>query len=136
MFKIAGILNFILAIGHLVSLIWAKQVFEAGGVGKEMEELALIHPALPYLLTVFVAIILFIFGLYAFSADTKIGELPLLKIGIFGIASIFILRAFAGIIEILISDVSVVRELAYSSTALFIGLLYLIGGINKWRRKI
>ena len=135
MLRIAGIINFILSLGHLASLIRARQVFEAGGVGKEMAELSQIHPSLPYLLTVMVAIVLFVFGLYAFSADGRIRKLPLLKPVIFGIASLFILRTFMGIAEMIFrGGVHIPLELCYSSGSLAIGLLYLLGGLKKWRK--
>lgn len=135
MFKIAGVFNFILAIGHLLSLIWAKHVFEAGGIGEGMNEMSQIHPFLPYLITIIVAVGFFIFGLYALSADGRIRKLPLLKLGIFTIAAIFILRSVMGFVEIITMDISVVREIIYSLVALLVGLLYLVGGINKWIKK-
>lgn len=135
MLKIAGISNFILSIVHLVSLFWAKQVFEAGGIGKEMNELSQIHPSIPYIVTIIVAIIFFVFGLYAFSADGRIRKLPLLKLGIFGIASLYLLRSLMGVVEILIrNDISVGLEVCYSLVALTIGLLYLLGGLKKWKK--
>lgn len=137
MLRIAGLLCFVFSLGHLLSLFWAKQVFEAGGIGKEMNELSQIQPLLPYILTIIVAIGLFIFGLYAFSADGKILKLPLLKFGIFGIASIFIIRAFMGIVDIFLKDdISIKLELVYSLGAFIIGMLYLLGGLKKWRKHL
>lgn len=57
MLRLGGYINILIAIGHIVGLIWSEQMFEVTGIGKEMNELAQTHPSLPYLLTVFVAIV-------------------------------------------------------------------------------
>jgi nitrate reductase gamma subunit len=63
MLKLGGYINILIAIGHIVGLIWADKMFEMTGIENEMKELAQIHSSLPYLLTIFVGIIFFIFGL-------------------------------------------------------------------------
>lgn len=98
MLKIGGYINLLIAIAHLVGLIWAKQMFEITGIGKEMVELSQIHSSLPYLLTIFVSIVFFIFGLYGLSADGKFRKLPFLKFGIFSIAGIYIFRGIGELI--------------------------------------
>ena len=80
MLKLGAFINFIIAIGHIVGLFWADKMFEVTGIGKEMAELTQIHFSLPYLLTIFVAIIFFIFGLYGLSADNKFRKLPFTSI--------------------------------------------------------
>ncbi|WP_165024171.1 hypothetical protein [Dysgonomonas sp. ZJ279] len=132
MFKIGSTLNFILAAGHLIALIWLMKVFEIYGLSKEINELSQIHPLLPYILTVTVSGGFFVFGLYGLSADGKIRKLPLLKVAVFAIAAIYILRAVAGVVEIIITDTPPLLESINSSGALIIGLLYLIGGLKKW----
>lgn len=135
MLKIAGIINIILGIGHLIAMIWLNEVFEIFGIGEPMNELSQIHPSIPYIITVIVAMGFFIFGLYGFSAAGMIRKLPLLKLGIFGIAALFILRAVSGIVEILFTDVSLTLETTNSIVSLTIGLLYLLGGLKKWSRQ-
>jgi len=82
MLKIGGDINIIIALGHIIGLFWAEQMFEVTGIGKEMTELAQTHSSLPYLLTIFVSIVFFIFKLYGLSADGKFRKLPFLKIEI------------------------------------------------------
>jgi len=133
MLKIGGIINITIAIAHIIGLIWAKQMFKITGIEKEMSELAQIHPSLPYLLTIFVSIVFFIFGLYGLSAENKFKNLPFLKFGIFVIAGIYIFRGIGELIfDISKQDASVFAETAYSLVALAIGLLYLYGGLKKW----
>ncbi len=95
MLKIGGYSNILIAIGHLVGLFWADKMFEVTGIGKEMTELAQTHSSLPYLLTIFVAIVFFIFGLYELSADNKFRKLPFLKTVVFLIAGIYLLRGLS-----------------------------------------
>jgi len=135
MLKLGGYINIIIAIAHLIGLLWAKQMFIVTGIGKEMRELSQIHTSLPYLLTIFVAIVFFIFGLYGLSADNKFRNLPFLKTGVFAIAGIYIIRGIGEFIFDKIDDISLFTETLYSLIALTIGLLYLIGGIRKWEKQ-
>lgn len=136
MLRLGAYINILIAIGHIIGLIWADQMFEITGIGKEMTALAKTHSSLPYLLTIFVAIVFFIFGLYGLSADGKFKKLPLLKLGIFGIAVIYLLRGIGELIfDLEKQQANQFLELTYSLIAVFIGLLYLIGGLKKWKLK-
>jgi len=133
MLKLAGYINIFIAVGHLIGLIWAEQMFEITGIGKDMTELAQIHPSLPYLLTFFVSILFFIFGLYGLTADNKSWRLPFLKIVIFSIAGIYLLRGLGELLTDSIQGTNSTSETLYSIIALVIGLLFLVGGLNKWK---
>ncbi len=134
MLKLGGYINLIIAIGHLIGLFWAEKMFEITGIGKEMQELAQINTSFPYLLTIFVAVVFFIFGLYGLSAADKFRKLPFLKPTIFVIAAIYLLRGFGELIfDIEKQNASQFLEITYSLIAVFIGLLFLVGGLRKWR---
>jgi hypothetical protein len=136
MLKIGGIINIIIAIAHLVGLLWAEQMFKVTGIGKEMTELAKIHSSFPYLLTLFVSVVFFIFGLYGLSADNKFRKLPFLKLGIFTISGIYIFRGVGELIfDMSKQNTSPFAETTYSLIALGVGLLFLIGGLKKWKLK-
>jgi hypothetical protein len=136
MLKLGGYINIIIAIAHIVGLFWADKMFEVTGIGKEMTELAQTHSSLPYLLTIFVAIVFFIFGLYGLSADNKFRPLPLLKPVIFVIAGIYLLRGIGELIfDLEKQQANQFLEITYSLIAVFIGLLFLIGGLKKWKLK-
>ncbi len=135
MLSLGGIINIIIAIGHIVGLLWAKQMFEATGAGPGMSKLARIHPAIPYLLTVFVSVIFFIFGLYGLSAAGKFRRLPFLTIGIFTIAAIYIFRGLGGLIFHTIQNTNSVSDSIYSGIALIIGLLFLFGGLKNRKER-
>ena len=136
MLKLGGYINIVIAIGHIVGFFWADKMFEVTGIGKEMTELAQTHSSLPYLLTIFVAIVFFIFGLYGLSADNKFRPLPLLKPVIFAIAGIYLLRGIGELIfDLEKQQAYQFLEVTYSLIAVFIGLLFLIGGLKKWKLK-
>ena len=136
MLKLGGYINILIAIAHIVGLLWADKMFEVTGIGKEMTELAQTHSSLPYLLTIFVAIVFFIFGLYGLSADNKFKPLPFLKPVIFAIAGIYLLRGIGELIfDLEKQQANQILEITYSLIAVFIGLLFLIGGLKKWKLK-
>ncbi len=132
MLKLGGYINILIAIGHFVGLIWADKMFEVTGIENEMRELAQIHFSLPYLLTIFVGIVFFIFGLYGLSAYNKFKKLPFLKVGIFAIAGIYLFRGLGEFIFDTLYKTNTLIEATYSLIALTIGLLFLIGGLKKW----
>ena len=63
MLKLGGYINILIAVAHIVGLFWADKMFEVTGIANEMTELAQTHSSLPYLLTIFIAVVFFIFGL-------------------------------------------------------------------------
>ena len=136
MLRLGGYINIIIAFAHIIGLFWAEKMFEITGIGEEMVKLSKIHFSLPYLLTIFVAIVFFIFGLYGLSADGKIKKLPNLKYGIFIISGVYIIRG-AGELLFGIPQQKAVSSLEtiYSIVALGIGLLFLFGGLKKWKFK-
>lgn len=134
MLKFGGYINILISIAHLIGLIWADKMFEVTGIGKEMKELAQVHASLPYLLTILVAIFFFLFGLYGFSAAGKYKNLPFLKPAIFGIAAIYLFRGFGELIfDMEKQQASIFLETLYSLIAVGIGLLFLIGGLQRWK---
>ncbi|MEN9639058.1 MAG: hypothetical protein RLZZ262_926 [Bacteroidota bacterium] len=135
MLRLGGYLNIIIAILHVVGLIWADKMFEITGIADEMKEAAeVVHPLYPYALTVIVAVVFFVFGLYGLSADNKFRKLPYLKPVIFVIAGIYLLRGVGELIfDIAWQNAQQGLEIAYSLVAIFIGLLFLIGGLKKWK---
>lgn len=135
MLKLGGYINILIAVAHIICLLNADYFFEITGVGENMRRNAEIHPLLPYAMTVFVAVFFLIFGLYGLSGAGKIKKLPFLKIGIFTVAAIYLLRGILGsIINIAFENTFQWHHLLYSVCALGIGLLYLLGGLQVWKR--
>ena len=133
MLKLGGYTNIVIAIAHIIGLLWANKMFEITGIGNEMTDLAQIHSILPYLLTIFVAIVFFMFGVYGLSAANKFRRLPFIKPVIFLIAGVYLLRGMGELIfDLEKQQANQFLEITYSLIAVFIGLLFLIGGLKKW----
>jgi hypothetical protein len=135
MLKLGGYINIVIALLHVIGLFWADKMFEVTGIAEGMAlAVKRIHPMYPYFITVVVAIIFFMIGLYGLSADSKIQKLPFVKQINFLIAVVYLFR---GIWELLFDiewqRASPILETTYSLIAIFIGLLYLIGSLRKWR---
>ena len=91
MLKTGAILNFLVAAGHLACLPWLYPVLSIYRIDGIMETLALRYgAAIPYLLTVAIAFIFAVFGLYGLSGAGIIRRLPLLETGIYTIAALFL----------------------------------------------
>ena len=104
MLKTGAILNFLIAAGHLACLPWLYPVLSIYRIDGIMETLALRYgAAIPYLLTVAIAFIFAVFGLYGLSGAGVIRRLPLLETGIYTIATLFLLRAVAGVAEMAVT---------------------------------
>ena len=132
MLTLGGYINIIIAFGHIVGLFWAKKMFEATQIGETMNRLEKIHPNIPHILTIAVASGFFIFGLYGLSADGIIQELPYLKTGTFAIGAVYMLRGLGVLIYRAIAGSYSSKDVLFSTIAVFIGFLFLLGGFNKW----
>jgi Ca2+/Na+ antiporter len=74
--------------------------------------------------------------LYGLSADGKIRKLPFVKPITFLIAGIYLLRGIGELIfGMEMQQANQFLEITYSLIAVFIGLLFLIGGLKKWKIK-
>ena len=129
---IGGYANVIISLLHVIGVFWAEEMFALTGVSKDMHDLAALHSSLPYLLTLLVAAIFMLFGLYAFSAVGRC-KLPFIKPAIYGISGIYLLRGFGAII-LNISNTFSVTKTVFSIIAILIGLLYLFGGRKAFHR--
>jgi len=133
--RVGGYFNILIAIAHIVGLIWADQMYEFTGVGRQMEDLSRIHSAYPFLLTIFVSIAFFLFGLYGLSAGGEIFQLPFLENATYLIAAIYLLRGLGALGLALYQDFPSDKQVVFAGIATGIGLLYLVGAMVKWNRK-
>jgi hypothetical protein len=84
------------------------------------------------------ALILVIFGLYALSGAGSIRRLPLLRLGLIGISSLYLLRGLFFILSVLVilgileGEILIQGEIA---TLVFLagGIAYAIGTVLNWR---
>lgn len=129
MLLVGGYINVLISALHLVGLAWAEEMFAITGIGSEMAALSKVHPMLPYILTIFVAVCFFVFGLYGISAGKGKHWLPYQNVAVFVIAAIYLLRGFGEMaIDVTTGSPNLMLELVYSLCAIAIGLLYYLGG--------
>lgn len=129
MLLIGATINLLLFIGHLLCLACLNTMFEIYGIADLMNHYADTYGKnFPYILTVIIALCFLACAIYALSACKIICRLPLIRLGIFLIAGVFILRAFWGI-SMMMNGFTYL-ELSSTSTSMIIGLLYLIGGLK------
>ncbi len=122
MLTLAGFINILISIAHIIGLFWAEKMFEVTGIANEMRQLAQISLYLPYLITIFVSLIFLIFGLYAFSANEKIRKFPYQKIVILFAASVYLIRGFGELtFDYFQPSGNQTLETIYSLTAIAIG---------------
>ena len=135
--RFGGWANLAIAAGHLVALGWAWTVFRWVDIEEPMHDLADQNAALPYLLTLFVAVFFLVFGLYALSAAGDLRRLPLLRPVLGFVAIVYLLRAtfLGGISDLLAGDV---KQVVFAVIALLIGLCYATGflALGKRRKRI
>ena len=84
------------------------------------------------------ALVLVIFGLYALSGAGSIPRLPLLRLGLIGISSLFLLRGLFFIVSVLISLGILEGEILIQgdiATLVFLaaGIAYAAGVVLNWR---
>ena len=84
------------------------------------------------------ALVLVVFGLYALSGAGSIRRLPLLRLGLIGISSLFLLRGLFLILDVLVILGVLAGELLIQgtiSTLVFLGagISYAVGTILNWR---
>ncbi|MDD2962250.1 MAG: hypothetical protein PHR45_09275 [Muribaculaceae bacterium] len=131
--SIAGWLNIALAIAHVLCMPWLDAAFRLYGINDLMNQFASNGWYLPYVITLVIAVCFALCGLYALSADRHIRKLPLLWLGIFTIAAIFLFRAGIGCYWMFDRGQCPTTDLSSVVISGGIGLLYLIGGISKLR---
>lgn len=90
MLKIGAVLNFILAIGHVLCLFCLDAAFRLYRIEPIMDRLAARWSPIPYLLTLGVACGLTVCGLYALSAAGTIRPLPLLRPAVYTIGTLYL----------------------------------------------
>lgn len=93
---IAGILSAVVAILHIGCICFGAPWYRFFGAGEQMAVLAERGSIQPTLITSGIVLVLSIWSLYAFSAAGIIVRLPLLRLALILITSIYLLRGVAG----------------------------------------
>lgn len=122
---------------HVYIAYEGDELYRYFGVGEMMAQLSKKGPLIPGIITITGSLIFAIMGLYAFSGARMIRRLPLLRLILVIIGSIFTLRGLMiihQIIFLLSKHYSLLNLAAVCSlVSLLIGLLYLTGILLNWK---
>ena len=133
---VGGILSVMIAILHIATIIggpaWYR-FLRAGPLASMAEQGSWI----PAIITSGIAVVFFVWGLYAFSGAGLIKHLPWLKFSLFIISAIYILRGLLFIPPLIMAPELVDSFLLWTSLAsLTIGLAYAIGTKHVWSLRV
>jgi putative oxidoreductase len=127
-----GTFSILVALLHVAIIIGGPDWYRFWGAGEQMATLEENGSLLPDLLTFFIAIIFFIWGLYAYSGAGLIRRLPLLKTGLVVISSIYTIRGLLLFIDIFSPEHLTVFMLLTSIVSFIVGLTNFIGTKQVW----
>lgn len=130
---IAGALSISAALLHLGIIIGGASWYRFFGAGEKMAVMAEQSSWYPTLITIGIAVMLFIWGLYAFSGAGLLPNLPYLKFCLIAISAIYLLRGLVVIPMLMITPHKVDSFVVWSSLlSLLFGLCYAIGSYQEW----
>ena len=129
--KLAGLFSLCIAALHIVMIFIGAAAYQYFDAGREMVQMTNEGSLVPHLITLAVAIVFAIFGLYAWSGAKIIRKMPLLYLALIIIAGIYLLRGLSFFVQILtlfndMSDFST-KSTMFSLVSLSVGLCYLLG---------
>jgi hypothetical protein len=130
---IAGILSATVAMLHIGCIYFGAPWYRFFGAGEQMAVLAERGSIQPTLITSGIVFVLSIWSLYAFSAAGIIFRLPLVRVALILITSVYLVRGIAGFFFVS-SPMGRSPEfwLWSSSICLFFGIIHLIGLKQQW----
>lgn len=130
---LAGLLSSAVALLHVVMVPIGTPTYRYFTAPESLVRLSEQGSPLPALVTLGLAGIFAVWGLYGFSGAGLIRRLPLLKAGLAGIGAIYIGRGLLLLPQVT-GHYEPTRGLAFSAASLAIGSLYLIGLARSWER--
>lgn len=134
----AAALSFAAGLLHIGVILGGPSWYRFFGAGERMATLAERGSVEPTLVTLGIAAMLFVWGLYALSGAGVIFKLPLLKLGLSLITFVYLARGVAGFIlpfvssHPFIAQNSVLFWFVSSFVCCIFGAFYLLGTINSW----
>jgi hypothetical protein len=125
-----GLLSAIAAALHLAIILGGPDWYLFFGAGEEFARAAAAGAAWPGLITAGIAAVLALWAAYAFSGAGLIPRLPLLRLGLIVIASIYLLRGLFLFPALMTGDAFTIWS---SLIVLVYGAAYAIGTWRGWR---
>ena len=130
--------SFTVALVHLAAIFIGPEAYRLLGAGEDFAAWAETGSIIPALITFGLVFLFAIFGCYALSGAGIIRKLPLLTLGLLGIAALYTLRGLALFIEL--GMVLATKfpfnalSLFYSAVSLAIGVIYFAGIKANWNK--
>ena len=134
----AGFCSLLAASLHIAVIIGGPDWYRFFGAGEAMARMAEQGLLRPLLITLGIAAMLALWAAYAFSGAGVIPRLPLLKLVLPMITSVYLMRGIAGLIVPLLNDHALLAQNSAmfwvwsSIICLTIGLVHLAGVIGAW----
>lgn len=129
----AAICTALAALAHIGCIIFGADWYRFFGAGEQMAQMAEAGHWYPAVVTSVIVIFLAIWSLYALSAAGVIRRLPLLRLALCLIASIFLIRGISFVMLMpIFPENSLTFWLVSSGICLMIGILYAVGTYQRW----
>jgi hypothetical protein len=129
----AAICTALAALAHIGCIIFGADWYRFFGAGEQMAQMAEAGHWYPAVVTAVIVIFLAIWSLYALSAAGIIRRLPLLRLALCLIASIFLIRGISFVMLMpMFPENSLTFWLVSSGICLMIGILYAVGTYQQW----
>lgn len=129
----AAICTALAALAHIGCIIFGADWYRFFGAGEQMAQMAEAGHWYPAVVTSVIVIFLAIWSLYALSAAGVIRRLPLLRLALCLIASIFLIRGISFVMLMpMFPENSLTFWLVSSGICLMIGILYAVGTYQQW----
>lgn len=134
---IAALLSFSIALLHLTMIFIGAEAYRYFDAGKKMVEAAKAGSLHPAIITLGIASVFTVFGLYALSGAGAMTRLPLLQPALWVISSIYTLRGLAVFVQMIMllqgkNGLHLApKDIVFSLVSLCIGMVYLVG---TWKR--
>ncbi|MGJ8682745.1 hypothetical protein [Paraglaciecola sp.] len=137
----AGACSILAGITHLGIMVGGPDWYRFFGAGEQMAKMAEAGSYQPAIITTGIALVLFIWGLFALSAVGVVRKLPFLKTVLVLISVIYLVRAMAGLTLSFVSEHPAITQnsltfwLISSTICFVIGILHLFGTIQLFKQK-
>jgi len=130
-----GIFSILAALLHIAIIIGGPDWYITFGAGEEMAKMAEQGSWIPTVSTLAIFLLLFVWGMYAFSGAGLIKQLPFLKSILIIISGIYLFRGIA-IFPLIIFNIEPISFLLILSwiVSFIMGLAYAIGTKQEWAK--
>jgi len=129
-----GVLSALAAALHVAVIFGGGDWYRFFGAGEAMARAAEAGSLRPALITAGVAAGLLVWALYAFSGARVLPRLPLLRTGLILISAVYLLRALAPALLLILRPELIDAFVVWSSLIVLVyGLCYAIGVCTAWR---